>query len=184
MKSGIVKLDSLYGFVSQNRDVPHRTKDRRVYFPYKKLVLDSLSDVPTEPGWYAWFQRSSVLPPIYIGQSSKGKTSSLNARLKEELLEEYVAFWSSVDEDATEKLKAKYGGKYSQARALKKRGSDSIVWIACPGAKQGALDIVEHKLIWELKPTANKDRRDYSDIVYVDFDEVYDIMERAFTTSA
>jgi len=183
MKSGLIILDSLYGFVSQNRDVPHRTKDRTVYLSYKKLVLDLLTNVPKDPGWYAWFKRSNVPPPIYIGQSSIGKTSSLNARLEEELLEEYVAFWSFVDDTAADKLKAKYGGKYSQVRAMKKRGSDSIVWIAFPSARRGTLDIIEHKLIWDLKPSANNDRRDYSDIVHENYNEVRSIMERAFTPS-
>jgi hypothetical protein len=108
----------------------------------------------------------------------------LRARLEEELLEEYVAFWSHVDENATELLQRKYDGKYSQTRAARKRGSDTIVWVSCPGVKQGVLDIVEHKLIWELSPTANGDRRDYSDIVLAEFDEIYGIMEREFTRTA
>ena len=59
---------------------------------------------------------------------------------------------------------------------MKKRGADAICWVSCPGAKRGTLDIVEHKLIWELQPEANTDKRDYSEIqspVYVEVLEFF-----------
>ena len=183
IKPGLIKLNPVYEFVSDHREIPHRTNDRDIYDPYRKLILSLMliSNVPKEPGWYVWFNRSKVPPPIYIGKSSKGKTSHIYARLKEELLEDYVAFWLSVDEQAAEKLSAKYNDKYNQKRASRKRGTDSIVWISCPDAKDGTLDVIEYKLIQNLKPTANIDtERDYSDIKLPTYNIVESLIIKAF----
>lgn len=146
MKSGIVELENLYAFARKHPDVPHRSQDKNVYEPYRREVEGLIGNVPANAGWYMWFKKGDV-HAIYIGQSHEGKTSHLQARLREELLEEYVAIWSCVDPQADQTLARKYNDKYNQSRAWKKREADAIGWVSCPGAKRGTLDIVEHKLI-------------------------------------
>ncbi|MFC1513597.1 hypothetical protein ACFL5P_01175 [candidate division KSB1 bacterium] len=186
--SGIISLDILYNFVKvkndkgEYREIPHRTKDKEVYIPYRELVEKIVSSIPEDPGWYAWFKKGTS-KPNYIGVSSKGKTSDLKARIFEELKEEYVAFWFTVDEDCAEVLTQKYNRKYSQKRAQKKSGSDAIIWVSYPEAlsgKRGILDVVEQKLINEFDPDANEDKRDYSDIKIKEFLIVKKIMQEAF----
>lgn len=177
MKSDIIELVNLYVFAREHPDVPHRTQDKDVYKRYRCEVTKLMVDVPPEPGWYMWFKKGEQRP-IYIGQSHEGKTSSLRARVLEELLEEYAAIWACVDEQAGEILRAKYQNKYSQKRALKKCGADAIGWVSLPGAKRGTLDIVEHKLIWELQPPANTDRRDYSEIQLPVYQDVFGLFQK------
>ena len=174
MNAGIIELESFYEFVRQNPFA--RKRDRRVFVSYRQLVLKLMSDVPHDPGWYGWLQDHT---PIYIGQAREGKTSSLNGRLRALLLDEYVAFWSSVDD--MEELFAAKGEKYRPP--LMKQNSNSIVWVAQPGCKQGTLDGIEHKLIWDLKPELNQDRRDYSDVELPAYVKVRLSMESAFNVS-
>jgi len=183
MKTGLIKLEALYDFVRQHPEVPHRTKDRQIYQAYRFVVLELLAGVPHEAGWYAWFRGSGVPSLVYVGQAHEGKTSSLYSRLREELLEEYVAFWVSVDRHAGDKLFAKYGWKYNQKRCERKRHSDAIIWIASPGAKRGTLDVIENKLIWDLKPPGNDDQRDYSEIQCPGYKEVRALMETVIAKS-
>ncbi|MFQ5356434.1 MAG: hypothetical protein ACE5DY_08130 [Mariprofundaceae bacterium] len=165
LESGVIDLNPLYAFVKKdgNQEIPHRSRDKDIYLPYKELVEELLSCVPCEAGWYVWYNQS-LRKAIYVGQSSKGKTSHLHSRIKEELLEEYTAFWLTVDPDSSDIIREKYNNKYSTARADKKTGSDLIMWVAYPAGKRGELDVVEQKLIKNLNPEANSDIRDYSDI--------------------
>ena len=81
-------------------------------------------------------------------------------------------------------MSEKYHHKYNQERAVRKRGTDSIVWISYPEAKDGTLDIIEYKLIQNLKPTANIDsKRYYSDIQLSAYNIVLSHIEKAFSNS-
>jgi hypothetical protein len=182
MYTGYMNLDSLCDFARCNPEVPHRTKDITLYQEYRAVVVELLKSVPCEAGWYIWYRSAAPNPPIYIGQSREGKTSSLQARLLEELLEEYVAFWSLVDSNAHTILSEKYNNKYNLSRAMRKRGADRIIWVSCAGAKRGTLDVVEHKLIWDLQPTANTDKRDYSDIHLHTYEHVRELVQQQLVT--
>lgn len=165
MNKGTFDLKPIIDFARKNPEVPHRTKDRNIYIPYRKIVKKILKEVPNkEPGWYCWF--SSLQEVIYIGQASKRKTSSLYARLLEELLEEYVAFWIAVNKNAAKQLSEKYNRKYQANidRAELKKNTRYIAWVSNQTISDGVLDIVEQKLINDLNPSANKDQKDYSEV--------------------
>jgi hypothetical protein len=172
MVTGVFKLDELHEFARSHPDVPQRTKDKATYKAYREVVTRLLERVPTDPGWYVWFRRGPVPAHVYIGQSNTRKTSSLRVRLLDELTEEYVAIWTTVDSDAAEKLTAKWPRKYNLTRALAKQNANTIAWLAWPHATDGLLDVVEYKLIQDLAPTGNKDKRDYSTISVQEYSQV------------
>jgi len=89
MDVGVIELATIYDRVRENPEIPHRTGDRARNEAYREIVYSLLDSIPDEPGWYCW--QSSKGKILYVGQSSKKKTFSLRARLREELLEEYVA---------------------------------------------------------------------------------------------
>ncbi len=165
IRHDVIGFSPIYDFVRWNRDIPHGTRDRAVFRRYGQIVEGLLQPVPDDPGWYCWADKDR---PVYIGKSAKRKTSSLRARLGEELLDERAAFWATVfdREKVIRRHVTKYRGKYEGVtrRAVEKRGADRLFWIACRGVTEGELDVVEQKLIWIFRPRANKDRRDYSKV--------------------
>lgn len=162
--TSLIVLDDLHNFAREHSEPPHRTIDRAVYEPFRCIAERLVTSVSDDAGWYIWFKASSPNPPVYVGQSGYGPHSGLRRRLLEELLDELIAFWHPYHPRARTTLRLKYGGRYSLSRAVAKAGADRIAWLPAPTAKCGTLDVVEYKLIQELIPTANLDRRDYSDI--------------------
>jgi len=181
MLTGIFKLDDLHEFARSHPDVPQRTVDKVTYRAYRKVAARLVDPVPTVPGWYVWFRRGPVPAPVYIGQSNTGKTSSLRVRLLDELTEEHVAIWTTVDSDAAEKLSAKWPRKYNLTRALAKQDANTIAWLAWPEATAGLLDVVEYKLIQDLLPSGNQNRRDYSTISVQEYFQVKESFLKLFS---
>jgi len=182
VRHGAISLDLLYKFARANPDIPHRKGDQSTYKSYRELVQTLIANIPQEAGWYCWYKSKPAVLPIYIGQSKKGKTSSLYARIQEELLEEYVAIWGDVydKEPMISRLSGKYAGKYitSIRRAAQKTGAQRIVWVSSDSITEGELDVVEQKLIAAFQPAANTDIRDYSRIETEIFDQVLTVFRR------
>ena len=85
---------------------------------YTKLVNKIVESIPNNtPGWYLWgnFNDTGFWHTVYLGKAGNKKTSSLRARIKEELLDERAAFWATVyGSEPTERqfqkiFKNKYG---------------------------------------------------------------------------
>ena len=96
---------------------------------------------------------------IYIGQSQTRKTSSLQARIREEFLEQDVALWATIHGTAVvSALDLKYNSKYTReiARAARKAGATHLIWLGKNGLSDIELDTVEHNLISSINPIANK----------------------------
>lgn len=183
LSSGIVSLKSAYNLIKENPDPPHRKNDIILYSAYRKIIRSAIDQIPYEAGWYAWIapnpkdiEKDEQNLVRYIGQSQKRKTSSLRARIEEELLEESVAFWATLhDEDKVLlSLNTKYKNKYNanHRRSIKKKGVKFIIWISGQNISDGELDIVEQKLINDYNPSANTDIRDYRNIKLDLYDNV------------
>ena len=71
METGIISLHEFYGYISKNKDIPHRLKDRNIYKPFKVLIDKSIRNVPEKTGWYFWLNMQNNTIPIYIGKSDR-----------------------------------------------------------------------------------------------------------------
>src|SRR5207245_2510264 len=123
-----------------------------------------ISTVAEIPGWYVWVTaQDSIIDPIYVGRSFRGKTSNLKSRLHEEFFDEYVAFWATMAEpkQVEDKLCRKnllIGYKEyrkSIQRSIRKRDTTDIYWLGCPSVSMSENKLVERFLIYHLQPPAN-----------------------------
>ncbi|MBI4548993.1 MAG: hypothetical protein HY707_13500 [Ignavibacteriae bacterium] len=166
MESDSISFSRLFDYIKSHPEIPH--KEEPSFSGFQDLYLQLVRNVPYIPGWYAWTNK--FLPQeqrvIYIGQSQTRKTSSLNARLKEEFLDEFVALWASVwnPDEVVNTLDRKYRGKYTAPikRSARKAGATHIVWFGKRGLSDQELDVVEHALIAKYNPPANKQSRTHS----------------------
>jgi len=198
--SAIVDLAWVKKFVAENRLIPTPRRSKSVYTRYRNMMRDeSLKEVPNGErgkGWYVWVS-TSERKATYIGVAGIGKTSSLFARLYEEVRDESIAFWvndSNPCSDNTkrqlDKLAYDYNNKYRKQheRSIQKFGTDKILWIHAPDAPVGVLDVIEKKLIWAFWPRGNypyggtknnvQDYEDYEDVTAIGYSEVYEIVAK------
>ena len=166
MQSGNISFDRLFEHIKRHPDIPH--KDEPAFSGFKDLYLQLVRHIADIPGWYAWVKKKEPSSEvIYIGQSQTRKTASLQARLKEEFLDEFVALWATIwnPDEVVNTLDRKYRGKYTAPikRAARKSGATHIAWFGRPGLSDSELDVVEHALIAKYNPPANKQSRGHSD---------------------
>src|SRR5437899_9974317 len=96
-QSGSVSLNEVYKFVQSHPDIPHKKQD--CFSMFCQTYQTEISTVAEIPGWYVWVTaQDSIIDPIYVGRSFRGKTSNLKSRLHEEFFDEYVAFWATMAE--------------------------------------------------------------------------------------
>ena len=166
MQSGNLSFNRLFDYIKQHKVIPH--KDEPVFNGFRDIYLQLVRNIADIPGWYAWVQKSDGKANIvYIGQSQSRKTAHLQARLKEEFLDEFVALWATIwdADEVVRTLDSKYRGKYTTPikRASRKAGATNIVWFGKRGLSDQELDVVEHALIAKYNPPANKQSRSHSD---------------------
>jgi len=168
MNRGHFNLIDLLEYARNNPEIPHKKNDSEIFKPFQGLYLFLVNNVPKIPGWYAWINYN--IPDInrrliYVGQSQTRNTSSLHDRLKEEFLDEYVAIWATAHDsnEVVDKLARKYLGKYDSdiRRSAEKAGSSHIVWLGDSIITDDQLNYVEHMLIKEFNPRANKRKPRY-----------------------
>jgi hypothetical protein len=166
MNSGIISLHRLLTYVSGDDPVGASLHGRspagRIY---SKLIHKLTAPVSEDRGVYVWgrYKADGAWVNIYVGKTEKRETSSLRARLKEELSNERCVLWRSVLEEEQLFLLGKqfypsmwvkqYSGEWR--RFLLKAGASLIVWIAIPELVNEQIPSVEAGLIALLKPTAN-----------------------------
>lgn len=165
MQSGSISFSRLFDHIKQHREIPH--KDEPSFAGFKDLYLQLVRHIADIPGWYAWTKVENGSPAIiYIGQSQSRKTASLQARLKEEFLDEFVALWATIwnPDEVVNTLDRKYRGKYTAPikRSARKAGATHIVWFGKRGISDQELNVVEHALIAKYNPPANKQSRSQS----------------------
>jgi len=164
MESEIICLQELYSFIERHSDIPHRTKDKKTYKPFKILIEKSILNVPEKTGWYCWVDNRVSTKPVYIGKSDSNTTYNLYKRIEEELSEEYVALWATVyDEDETLYIfNSKYNNKYinNNLRAVKKKGVTHVFWVSTDETlDKQEIETIETKLIQYYNPVANKQKK-------------------------
>lgn len=160
MKSGVIDLKPIFEFVKTHKEVP---AGRRGFRKYSRACEDLLRHVPEQSGWYFWGRIDrGDWKHVYIGMAGYRKRK-LCSRIKEELKDERVAFWADVwgEEYTRENHERQYRGKYKWevARALQKRGTKYIIWVADELASPREIKDEENMLIQKLNPSANRDHR-------------------------
>ena len=167
MTNGVLDFAELFDYVKRHHTIPHKKKEPEVFGPFQDIYFRLVLSVADIPGWYIWIRVSTSECPhiLYVGQSQTRTTSSLQARLKEEFLDEYVAIWGTVHkkEEAVQILSSKYEGNYTTGikRAARKTGATHIFWFGQSDLTDDELNYVENKLIVILEPPANKQKPKY-----------------------
>lgn len=132
--SGQVDLTDIFEFAQANEKQPGG-HDRPVQLQYNKAITKTVSSVPEKAGWYIWgYFENNEWSTVYLGKTSKQKTSSLRTRLFDEIRQECVAFWSAIygHDYILNQHKELYDGKwYNDAlRAIRKEKTKHILWVA------------------------------------------------------
>ena len=133
---------------------------------YTKLVNKIVESIPNNtPGWYLWgnFNDTGFWHTVYLGKAGNKKTSSLRARIKEELLDERAAFWATVygSEPTERQFQKIFKNKYGPGtRSYRKRNVHFIVWVAASVTEQ-EVKAEEAVLISAYRPAINIQRGSY-----------------------
>jgi hypothetical protein len=158
-KTGHFSLSPILDFAARTPNLPNHISGNT---DYRTLIKDVVADVPRLPGWYLWgrFIEPNVWETVYLGKTGKLKTSSLRARIYEELLDECIAFWAAVygAEPMFAQAHTIYSGKYDTQirRSARKSGARIIAWIGVED-EIGEQEIVRQEsfLIKSYAPTHN-----------------------------
>jgi hypothetical protein len=161
LEAGHTQLFGIYNFVAQNPEfVAGRGAMRKAY---AECIANCTNKIPEEAGWYLWGRFNDIgwWDTVYLGKSGKQKTSSLRARIREELTDEWAAFWATVfGAERTERQFEKSYSKYGRpVRAMRKRNASFIVWISASPIEQEELAKQERVLISAFRPGNNIQRR-------------------------
>jgi hypothetical protein len=163
-QTGHIHLFDIYKYVAEHpKFVSGKDGDMR---EYTKLVNKLVESIPTQAGWYNWGRVNDVgfWETVYLGKSGNKKTSSLKARIKEEILDERGAFWATVyGTEPTERQYQKINkGKYGPGtRAYRKRNIHFVIWLSAEGASEEEIREEEKVLIALYRPAINIQRVSY-----------------------
>lgn len=162
LSTGHFDLFRVFNFVANHPVIPY-LNGREAQVEYSKLINATITDVPVLPGWYWWgrFNDMGWWETVYLGKAGKQKTSSLRTRLYDELREECIAFWAEVyGREPMLKQHKPISDKYGPpTRALRKRGSQIVVWVAVEDEiTEVEIKRQEDLLIKMYRPTHNAAR--------------------------
>lgn len=164
IETGHFDIFNIYKFIASH---PRFPRGRGTLREYTSIVNNILKNVPKKAGWYIWgrFNSSGWFETMYLGKSGNGKTSSIYARLKEEICDERLAFWATVygSEVASREFSKITGGKYDFGipRTLRKSGVHFIIWCSVDSATEADIKKEEDVLIHAYRPAHNAQRRSY-----------------------
>jgi hypothetical protein len=157
--SGSVCLTLLHEFAKEHPDCyryPRKPERRRVLREYSELCGNIIKKVPIERGVYLWvcYEKNRLWKNIYLGLAGYGKTTSLRARISEELRDEKSFAWAGVLGE--EEIRAiPDNGRKHRERAMLKQGATHIFWVTTPDLPIQAVHDLESDLIEALNPMAN-----------------------------
>jgi len=160
--SGHIHLFDIYKFVAEYPKLVSG-KDGDMH-SYTKVVNQITQSIPVKAGWYNWghFNNVGFWETIYFGKTGNKKTSSLKARIKEEILDERGAFWATIyGSEPTEKqfqkmTKNKYG---SGVHMYRKSNTHFIVWVSADNISEEGVKREEEMLIALYRPSFNVQRK-------------------------
>lgn len=164
LETGHLNLFDIYRFVAAHpKFVSGINGDMGVY---TKIVGRVVENIPAKPGWYLWggFNEVGFWHTIYLGKAGNKKTSSLKARIKEELLDERAAFWATIygSEPTERQFQKIYKNKYGPGtRSYRKRNVHFIVWVSATPITEEEIKEEESVLIAAYRPAINIQRLTY-----------------------
>jgi len=178
MESGIVDLNTLYIIAKKDKEglaLDGGSFDGKKYGAEVKALCET---IPTVQGFYLFgkYIKMVLWQSIYIGKAGTGKTTNLQARIREELSDERAFMWKGKhtglkeDDDilaiiakhypqANDPRKSRY--EPETIRAVRKAGATHIIWVSRPDLKddkEKEIEVIEADLIETLNPRENKQR--------------------------
>lgn len=164
-QTGHIHLFDIYKFIAGNpKLVSGKNGDMS---GYTKLVNSIVSSIPNDkPGWYIWGKFNNVgwWETVYLGKAGNKKTSSLRARIKEELLDERCSFWATLFgiEPISKQFKKIFKDKYGHNnRQYRKLGTHFVIWASAEPISEEEILQEEKTLITLYRPTVNIQRVSY-----------------------
>lgn len=176
-KSGHFNLFPLFDFVTGLNELPRIGKKERTKYAIKVgEILDCAGVRDDCGGWYVWgrFNDAAWWESLYVGMTTKGKTSRLRTRLYDELREESAAIFATVygrdavlsaarkqyriwQHNKKNKKRVDYfkDGRVVQRR-LRKTGTHYIIWVAA--GRRDNISRIESVLINLYRPAFNSKR--------------------------
>lgn len=166
MRAGYLDLFRLLEFAARNPRMPAGRGG--LFAKYTKLTNQITASIPKEPGWYWWgkfdesVKANNGWQTVYLGKSENRQTSSLSARIREELKDERIAIWATVfgTDRASQHQHDSYSGRYDIAakRSLRKANTHFIIWVSDVTASQEDVIQQEKALIRQYRPPANRQK--------------------------
>ena len=170
MNNGTIKLDNLYKHAASDPDAESIKGNSKIGRAYGKKAVELTSSIEASHGFYIWgkYEKNKLWRTIYLGKAGYGKTTSLKARITEELKDERAFLWHGLHSklNETELLKVaenhypnmwhKYESHFK--RAIRKNGATHIIWAVTPKLTNSEVVKIEADLIETLNPIANVQR--------------------------
>jgi len=170
MKAGRITLDSLYEHARSDPEGGSIRGDSPIGRKYGKKASELVKTIPTDHGFYIWgkYEKNGLWRTIYLGKAGYGKTTSLQARICEELKDERAFIWVGLHlglnkEDLMGLGQHYYPEKWHQyknnfTRAFRKSGATHIIWAVTEGIRNSEVTKLEADLIETMNPVANRQR--------------------------
>jgi hypothetical protein len=170
MKTGRITLDTLYEHALSDPRGSSIKGNSATGREYGRKASELTKYIPASHGFYLWgkYEKNRLWRTIYLGKAGYGKTTSLQARIKEELKDERVFLWCGPHSNLNKEDLMKIGKKYYPtmwhkykthfARAFLKSGSTHIIWAVPSGISVNEVTKIEADLIETMNPIANKQR--------------------------
>jgi hypothetical protein len=165
IETGHIDLFDIYKYVATHPNyVSGKNGDM---LSYTKLVNEVVKPIPKDkPGWYLWgrFNDVGFWEIVYLGKAGNKKTSSLYARIREELLDERAAFWATIygSEPTERQFQKIYKNKYGPGtRSYRKKNIHFIIWLSLSPISEEEIKREESVLISIYRPAINIQRITY-----------------------
>lgn len=168
INSGIIELNNLYAFAEADRGGNGLHANSKTGRKFGKECSDLVHKVSEHGGFYIWgmYDSNCSWKNIYIGKAGFKKSTSLKARILEELKDERQFFWRTVlsensllekCEEYYPEMKKVYINHWQ--RSLQKFNSTHVIWVAIDKENTSHVENlilqIESDLIETMNPTAN-----------------------------
>jgi len=170
MNSGSISLNILYEHALSDPEGNSIRGSSACGREYGRKATQLTNSIPTSHGFYLWgkYEKNRLWRTIYLGKAGYGKTTSLQARIKEELKDERVFLWygphSNLEKDDLMKIGQNYYPsmwheyKNHFDRAIRKSGTTHIIWAVTTEIGNDDVTKIEADLIETMNPIANMQR--------------------------
>lgn len=170
MNTGRISLEALYTHASNDLNGESIRGDSSLGREYGRLASSVVLPIPETHGFYLWgkYEKNKLWRTIYLGKAGYGKTTSLRARIKEELKDEKAFLWHgapvghseqelmAIAENCYPSMWHKYQTHF--IRAIRKSGTTHILWVGTQDINNEEVIKIEADLIETLNPVANVQR--------------------------